>query len=66
MSIFIHSYVITTTYKCQQNKCYPRKHLKSGKRDEKNNKLIENKNVNKMIKKKEEGGCNSEPRAPVN
>jgi hypothetical protein len=43
--------VITTTYKCQQNKCYPRKHLKSGKRDEKNNKLIEKKNVNRMIKK---------------
>jgi hypothetical protein len=55
VSIFIQSYVITTTYKCQQNKCYPRKHLKSGKRDEKNNKLIENKNVNRIIKKREGG-----------
>jgi hypothetical protein len=31
----------------------------------KNKKLIENKNVNRMLKKKEGGGCNSEPRAPV-
>jgi hypothetical protein len=31
MSIFIQSYVNS-----QQNKCYPSKHLNSGKRDEKN------------------------------
>jgi hypothetical protein len=57
--------MLTATYKCQQNKCYPRKHLNSGKRDEKiNKKLIENKNINRMQKKRG-GGCNSEPRAPV-
>jgi len=39
------------TYKCQQNKSYPRKHLNSVNRDEKNKKLIENKNVNKMFKR---------------
>jgi len=37
---------------CQQNKGYPRKHLNSGKRDEKNKNLIENKNVNRMLKKR--------------
>ena len=55
--------MLTATYRCQQNKCYPRKHLNSEKRDEKNKKLIENKNVNRMLKKR--GGCNSEPQAPV-
>jgi hypothetical protein len=43
--------MLTATYKCQQNKWYPRKHLNSGKRDEKK-KLIENKNVNRMLKTK--------------
>ena len=47
--------MLTATYRCQQNKCYPRKHLNSEKRDEKNKKMIENKNVNRMLKKREEG-----------
>ena len=46
--------MLTATYKCQQNKCYPRKHLNSGKRDEQNKTLIVNKNVNRMFKKKKE------------
>jgi hypothetical protein len=48
--------MLTATYKCQQHKCYPRKHLNSGKRDEKNEKWIENKNVNRMLKKCGGGG----------
>jgi hypothetical protein len=46
--------MLKASYKCQQNKCYPRKHLNSGNRDEKNKKLIENKNVNRMFKTRAE------------
>jgi hypothetical protein len=49
--------MLTATYKCQQNKCYPRKHLNSGKRDgKKKKKLIENKYINRMRKKRGGGG----------